>query len=81
MKRSLNYTLMGRRTSPYIRKRKYNSQITESMRSETVRERVLAPLRKSRDNYKKIILTTDTGLENDYEGIESLNVIDWLLDK
>ena len=51
------------------------------MRSETVRERVLAPLRKSRDNYKKIILTTDTGLENDYEGIESLNVIDWLLDK
>ena len=56
-------------------------QVTESMRSETVRERELAPLRKIRDNYKKIILSTDTGLENEFEGIESLNVISWLLDK
>ena len=56
-------------------------QVTESMRSETVRERELAPLRKIRDNYRKIILSTDTGLENEFEGIESLNVINWLLDK
>ena len=54
-------------------------QVTESMSSETVRERELAPLRKIRDNYKKIILSTDTGLENEFDGIESLNVIDWLL--
>ena len=56
-------------------------QITESMRSETVRERELTPLRKIRDNYKKIILSTDTGLENEFEGIESLNVVNWLLDQ
>ena len=54
-------------------------QITESMSSEAVRKRELAPLQKIRDNYEKIILTTDTGLENEYEGIKSLNIVDWLI--
>lgn len=54
-------------------------QVTESMTSETVRNRELAPLMKIRDNYEKIILSLDTGLENSFEGIKSLNVLDWLL--
>jgi len=54
-------------------------QVTESMTSETVRNRELSPLMKIRDNYEKIILSLDTGLENSFEGIKSLNVLDWLL--
>ena len=54
-------------------------QVTESMTSETVRNRELAPLMKIRDNYEKIILSLDTGLENSFEGIKSLNVLEWLL--
>ena len=54
-------------------------QVTESMTSETVRTRELAPLMKIRDNYEKIILSLDTGLENSFEGIKSLNVLEWLL--
>ena len=54
-------------------------QVTESMTSETVRNRELAPLMKIRDNYEKVILSLDTGLENSFEGIKSLNVLEWLL--
>ena len=54
-------------------------QVTESMTSEDVRERELRPLTKIRDNYEKIVLSLDTGLDSSYEGIKSLNVIDWLL--
>ena len=50
------------------------------MQSEDVRKRELAPLRKIRDNYKKIILSLEPGLDASYDGIESLNLIDWLLD-
>ena len=54
-------------------------QVTESMTSESVRNRELSPLMKIRDNYEKIVLSLDTGLENSFEGIKSLNVLDWLL--
>lgn len=54
-------------------------QVTESMTSETVRYRELAPLMKIRDNYEKIILSLDTGLETSFEGIKSLNVLEWFL--
>lgn len=54
-------------------------QVTESMTSDIVRSRELAPLMKIRDNYEKIVLSLDTGLENSYEGIKSLNVVDWML--
>lgn len=55
-------------------------QVTESMISEDVRIRELTPLKKINDNYEKIILSLDTGLETSYEGIKSLNLIDWLID-
>lgn len=54
-------------------------QVTESMNSEEVRRRELAPLQKVRDNYEKMILSLDPGLETSFEGIKSKNLIDWLI--
>lgn len=56
-------------------------QVTESMISEDVRRRELAPLQKINDNYEKIVLSMDTGLDSSYEGIRSVNVINWLIGK
>lgn len=54
-------------------------QVTESMQSEDVRKRELSPLQKIRDNYEKIVLSLEPGLDSSYDGIKSLNLIDWLL--
>ena len=56
-------------------------QVTESMTSEEVRRRELAPLQRISDNYEKIILSLDPGLDSSYNGIKSLNLISWLLQK
>lgn len=55
-------------------------QVTESMQSEEVRKRELAPLQKIRDNYEKVVLSLEPGLDTSYDGIKSLNLVDWLLD-
>ena len=55
-------------------------QVTESMRSEDVRKRELAPLQKIRDHYPKLVLSPDPGPEASFEGIRSVNLIEWLLD-
>ena len=55
-------------------------QVTESMQSEDVRKRELAPLQKIRDNYEKSVLSLEPGLDTSYDGIKSLNLVDWLLD-
>lgn len=55
-------------------------QVTESMQSEDVRKRELAPLQKIRDNYEKIVLSLEPGLDSSYEGIKSESLIEWLLD-
>lgn len=54
-------------------------QVTESMMSEDVRRRELAPLQNIRDNYDKIVLSLETGLDTSYEGIKSEYLMDWLL--
>ncbi len=54
-------------------------QVTESMISENIRRRELAPLQKISDNYEKIILSLDPGLNPSYEGIKSIDLIDWLV--
>ena len=51
------------------------------MTSEEVRRRELAPLQKIKDNYEKIVLSLDTGLDASYDGIKSLNLIDWLIEQ
>lgn len=56
-------------------------QVKESMMSEDVRKRELAPLQSIRDNYKKIVLSLEPGLDASYDGIKSENLIDWLLDE
>ncbi len=54
-------------------------QVTESMQSPETRDRELRPLRMISDNYEKIILSMDRNYINSYDGIKSLNLIDWLL--
>lgn len=54
-------------------------QVTESMISDDVRQRELAPLQKISDNYEKIILSMNTGMDASYEGIKSINIYDWLI--
>lgn len=54
-------------------------QVTESMQSSQTRERELRPLRMIPDNYEKIVLSMDRSYINSYDGIKSLNLIDWLL--
>ncbi len=56
-------------------------QVTESMLSDDVRTRELAPLKKIKDNYEKIVLSLDNGLNTSFDGIKSLKLIDWLLEE
>lgn len=39
----------------------------------------LLPLQKIRDNYEKVVLSLEPGLDASYEGIKSENLIEWLL--
>lgn len=55
-------------------------QVTESMESETVRARELTPLQGIADNYEKIVLSLHPGLETSYDGIKSIDLIEWLLE-
>ena len=55
-------------------------QVTESMQSITTRQRELAPLQKIRDNHEKRVLSLEPGLDDNYDGIRSLNLIEWLLE-
>ena len=54
-------------------------QVTETMTGEEVRRRELAPLQKINDNYEKIVLSMNTGMDSSYDGIKSINLIDWLI--
>lgn len=54
-------------------------QVTESMQSPETRERELRPLRMIPDNYEKIVLSMDRNFITSYDGIKSLNLMDWLL--
>lgn len=54
-------------------------QVTESMFSPETRERELRPLQMIPDNYEKIVLSMDRNYITSYDGIKSLNLIDWLL--
>lgn len=56
-------------------------QVTESMTSEEVRQRELAPLMKINDNYEKIVLSLNPGMDSSYDGIKSINLIEWLVEE
>ena len=54
-------------------------QVTQSLNNQDVKFRELRSLESINDNYEKIILTMDKTINNDYNGIKVMNVIDWLL--
>ena len=54
-------------------------QVTETMNSKETKERELKPLKMIPDNYEKIVLSMDRSYINSYDGIKSINIIDWLL--
>lgn len=56
-------------------------QVTESMTSDEVRRRELSPLQKINDNYEKIVLSLNTGMDSSYNGIKSVHLVDWLIDE
>ncbi|MGN0558591.1 MAG: ATP-binding protein [Acutalibacteraceae bacterium] len=59
----------------------YYYQVTASMVEESTFEREIAPLKSISDNYPKIVLTLDRFSLGNYDGIEVVNAIDWLLQK
>lgn len=54
-------------------------QVTTTMLDEKVFNREITPLRNIQDNYKKVIITSDSIGLGDYDGIKVINIIDWLL--
>lgn len=56
-------------------------QVTASLTDENTFVREITPLKNLTDNYPKTILTLDRFTLGDYDGIESVNAIDWLLGK
>lgn len=59
----------------------YYFQVTASMVEETTFEREITPLKNINDNYPKTIITLDRFTIGNYDGIEVVNAIDWLLQK
>jgi len=53
-------------------------QVTDDMTSEETKQRELAPMRKVRDNYRKVILAMKTNLTASVEGIEIIRLMDFL---
>ena len=54
-------------------------QVTQSLLNDDVKSRELRSLESIDDNYEKIILTMDKSINNDYNGIKVVNLIDWLI--
>lgn len=55
-------------------------QVSATIIDEETRERELRPLRSIPDHYKKVILTMDRTIYNDFDGIRIVNIIDFLLE-
>lgn len=56
-------------------------QVTESMNEPVTRERELAPLRKVRDNYEKIVLAGVCDHPVTQDGIKIIRLLDFLLER
>lgn len=56
-------------------------QVTADMTAEETFAREMRPLQNIRDNYEKIVLTMDRFTLGNYEGIQVIHVMDWLLGK
>ena len=54
-------------------------QVTENMNASETRERELAPLRKIRDNYEKLVIALDCDLTQTQDGIKVVKLLDFFL--
>lgn len=54
-------------------------QVTEAMNAPETRQRELTPLQHIPDNYEKMVVCMDTGLQQEQDGIRIVNAIDFLL--
>ena len=54
-------------------------QVTESMNAPETRERELAPLRKIRDNYEKLVIAMECDIAQTQDGIKIVRALDFLL--
>ena len=54
-------------------------QVTADMSAPDTFEREMKPLRAIRDNYEKVVLTLDRYTLGNYDGIQVIHAIDWLL--
>lgn len=54
-------------------------QVSLSITDEKVKDREIRSLENIKDNYEKIILTMDKTINQDFNGIKVMNIIDWLL--
>lgn len=55
-------------------------QVTETMNAPETRERELAPLRKIRDSYEKLVIALDCDMTQTEDGIKIVKAIDYLLE-
>ena len=55
-------------------------QVTESMNAPETRERELAPLRKIRDSYEKVVIALECDLAMTQDGIKIIKALDFLLE-
>ena len=55
-------------------------QVTETMNAPETRERELAPLRKIRDSYEKIVIALECDLTQTQDGIKIIRALDFLLE-
>ena len=80
----VNVGKLGQREIDFVAEKNSRTvyvQVTASMTDAAVFEREMAPLRAIRDNYPKIVLTLDRFTVGNYEGIEVINAVDWLMEK
>ena len=55
-------------------------QVTANLTEQATFDREIAPLQKVRDNYPKTILTLDRFSQGNYNGVQVVNAVDWLLE-
>ena len=55
-------------------------QVTRSLVNDEVKDREIRSLESIKDNYEKIILTMDRSINKDFNGIQVINLIDFLLE-
>lgn len=55
--------------------------MAETVKNQETLERELRPLKKLKDKYPCVLITLDNDFNQDYDGIKSINAIDFLQGK